>query len=181
MGPLKNTVFAIGQSMADMMPPAVRGTWALRAFGLLKVPLILYANPTVQELSDNVCAVKIPLTWRTKNHYKSMYIGALVIGADCTGGLLAMHHTRASDKDVRLLFKDMKAQFLKRPEGDVLFTCSNGPELKAAVQETAATGERINIPVDIVATVPKSDSPNDPVATFTLTISLKRAKSKRVQ
>ncbi|GAM75988.1 hypothetical protein JCM19241_286 [Vibrio ishigakensis] len=33
--------------------------------------------------------VKIPLRRRTKNHLNSMYMGALVVGADVAGGFLA--------------------------------------------------------------------------------------------
>jgi hypothetical protein len=52
------------------------------------------------------------------------------------------------------LFKDFDAKFLKRAEGDTHFTCNDGDKVRAAVDEAIATGERVNIPLKIVATVP---------------------------
>ena len=147
-------------------------TFYLRAFGLTKVPLLFSACPTVVDLSDSRCEVKIPLNWWTRNHFKSMYFGALAIGADCAGGLIAMHFIRKSGKNISLIFKDFRADFLKRPEADVHFICEGGAAIQRGVEETARTGERVNLPMNIIATTPKL-SGNEPVAKFILTLSLK--------
>ncbi len=101
-----------------------------------------------------------------------MYIGAMTVAADVTGGLAAMKEIMASKKNVHLLFKDMKADYLKRAEGDTLFTCNQGREIKAFVQDVIDTGERKNFPLEITATVP-SKLGEEPVAKFILTLSLK--------
>ena len=153
-----------------------RDTVTLQAFGLFKIPMIAFLSPRVLELSDNRIEVKIPLTHRSRNHLKSMYFGALAVGADCACGLLAMRliHQR-KDKKISLVFKDMSAQFLKRPEGDVHFVCEMGEQIRDLVERTATSGERCNLPLHITATVPKI-SGNEPVATFVLTLSLKAQK-----
>lgn len=161
-----------GDAVGNFIPEAMRGTMMLRTFGLVKVPMILYCSPSVEQLSDSGCAVRIPLSWRTKNHYHSMYFGALAVGADCAGGLIAMYHIRKGGEKIALLFKDVKAEFFKRANGDVLFRCNDGLMIQEAVREAASTGARVNRTLTIVATVP-SISATEEVARFALTISLK--------
>ena len=151
----------------------LKQTLYLRAFGLFKVPLILSVRPTVEKLTENHCEVRIPLNYWTRNHLKSMYFGTLAIGADCAGGLVAMDCIQRKKKKVSIVFKDFKADFLKRPHADVHFTCTDGPIIEKAVEETCKTGKRVNLPIEIIATTPKI-SKGEPVAKFQLTLSLKR-------
>ncbi len=102
----------------------------------------------------------------------SMYIGALTIGADLAGGFLAMRHIEKTGKKIVLIFKDMKADYLKLIEGDAYFTCTDGEKVKAAVNLAASTGERQNVPVQISVTVP-SHLGDEPAAEYTLTLSIK--------
>jgi hypothetical protein len=69
------------------------------------------------------------------------------------------------------IFKDFKADFLKLAKGDVHFTCRQGAEIKALVEEAARTGERQNIPLKITASVPSIEI--DPVAEMVITLSIK--------
>ena len=150
-----------------------RETLLLRAYALPRIPLIAFVSPTVVALDDDHVVVRLPLTWRTRNHLKSMYFGALSIGADCSGGLLAMKFMRDQEVPISLVFKDFRAEFRKRADGDVHFTCRQGREIRALVERAAASGKREELPMDIVATVPDKYG-DEPVATFVLTLSLKR-------
>ena len=150
----------------------IKNTLYLRTFGLFKVPLIFSVRPTVEKLTNDHCEIRIPLNYWTRNHLKSMYFGTLAIGADCAGGLLAMDAIRRKKKKVSIVFKDLHADFLKRPHADVHFTCKDGPAVQKAVDETLRTKKRVNLPVHIIATTPKK-SKDEPVAKFTLTLSLK--------
>jgi acyl-coenzyme A thioesterase PaaI-like protein len=172
MGVVADAAGQIGKRLAGHLPEHVRETLALQGFALTKVPMLLYCAPRVVELDAHTCAVRIPLSWRTRNHYGSMYFGALVVGADVAGGLAATYHIRQSGRDVGLLFKTLHADFLKRPEGDVVFRCDDGEALRRAVNDSIARGERINTPVHVTATVPDRTG-TEPVARFVLTLSLK--------
>ena len=102
-----------------------------------------------------------------------MYFGALAAGAECAGGVAAIKQIEESGKDISLVFKDLHADFLKRAEGDTLFTCSQGKEIKELVDKAIEFGERENLLLNVVATTP--DKFKDiPVAKFTLTLSVKR-------
>jgi acyl-coenzyme A thioesterase PaaI-like protein len=164
------------KSLTALLPMTVKGTFMIRALGLLKIPMLFFVSPSVVELDDYRCVVKIPLTRRSKNHLGSMYFGALAVGADCSGGLIAWklldEMSKKRGKRMNLVFKDFKAQFLKRPEGDVYFACEDGQAIRQLVEKVAQTGERDQISVHVKATVP-SKSPDEAVAEFVLTLSIK--------
>ncbi len=152
-----------------------KATMGLRLFGLKKVPLIWYVRPSVEEVTEELISIKIPLKRRNKNHLNSLYFGVLAVGADCAAGILAMNCIEQSGYDVSLVFKDFKANFLKRAEGDTIFTSTAGKEVTKLVEKAIETGERVEMPVEVTATVPDKLG-DEPVAKFVLTLSLKRRK-----
>jgi hypothetical protein len=121
-----------------------RANRQLFLFGLFKIPLILFVRPKIAEMSDNHLLVRIKLTRRTQNHLKSVYLGALTIGADLASGFLAFHKTKKSEHKISLAFKGMTAEFLKRPMDDVYFLCENGKQIDQMVEKSAQSGERLN-------------------------------------
>jgi hypothetical protein len=84
-----------------------------------------------------------------------------------------MRRIDASGRRVSLIFKDVTARFLRRAEGDVLFSCDEGDAIADLVARAIETGEREERPVRIVATVPEKLGA-EPAAEFVLTLSLKR-------
>ena len=149
-------------------------TMFIRYFGLTKVPMIFYCRPKVIEISNDSVTVKIPLLRRNKNHVGSMYFGALSVGADLSGGLLALEHIRKSKRKINLLFKDFHADFLKRAEGDVHFVCNEGEKIKKMIDKVLKDKTRVNELINVVAYVP-SKLADEPVAKFSLTLSIKVA------
>ena len=143
----------------------------LKIFGLTKIPLLWFCRPKIIHLDEKSVEIKIPLKRRTKNHLGSMYFGALSVGADITGGFLAMICIQNSKRKVALIFKDFKADFLKRAEGDVHFRCNQGSDIIKLVEKTIDSGQRENMIVNIDAYVPSIS--DDIVANFELTLSLK--------
>jgi acyl-coenzyme A thioesterase PaaI-like protein len=150
-----------------------KATLGVRAWALRNVYLLWFVRPRILQLDENRCVVRIGLNWRTRNHLQSMYFGALCIGADVAGGLIAFHLMEKRKVRVAFVFKDVKAQFLKRPEGAVHFTCEDGPAIQELMRRTVESGERQETTVRITATVPEKLG-EEPVALFELTLSLKK-------
>jgi acyl-coenzyme A thioesterase PaaI-like protein len=150
-------------------------TLSIRALGWWKIPLIALVRPTVVEMSGDRCVIRIPLRRRTRNHLGSMYFGALSIGADIAGGLLAVRLIREQKAKVSLAFKSFQANFLKRPESDVYFVCEEGEKIRALVARTLASEERHTEPVSLRAEVRPVGGPVEIVAEFVLELSLKRS------
>ncbi len=139
----------------------------------LRIPVLLWLAPRVLELDGEGCAIEIKLGWRSKNHLGSMYLGALCAGADLASGLNAAKLIDERHRQVKLVFADLHAEFLKRADGDVVFRSRDGRRIAEAVRSTDATGERVTLPIEVVATVPRKYG-EEPVARFTMGLSLKR-------
>jgi len=137
-----------------------------------KVPMIDYAGLVIVTLNMDQSIVKICLTPQNKNHLNSMYFGSLAIGADAAGGLLPLYQIKQQKINSTVVFKDFKANFIRRPESDVYFVCNEGVKVHQALMETVATKQRINFPVNVVAVLDPKDL-SEPVATFILTVSVK--------
>ena len=153
-------------------------TLRVRLWALKNVFFLWLAKPSVLEIDDAHCIVRVPLNWRTKRRdIHAMYLGTLCMGADVAGGLIAFNLIRRSKANVSFLFKDIRGEFLKRAEGDVHFTCNDGALIRDLVQRALASEERQEATVGIVATVPKKLG-DEPVAKFALTLSVKKRSAK---
>ena len=148
-------------------------TLKVRMFGFTQIPLIWYVNPSVLSVSEKRTEIKIKLNRRTQNHLKSMYFGALAIGADLAGGLIFIKLMREKRLKASFVFKDMEAKFLKRADGDVHFVCDSGPDVTKLIENVIQSPERQETVVEIKALVP-SKYGDEPVAIFRLTLSVKR-------
>ncbi len=141
----------------------------LKLYCYLKLPLIAYCRPKIITLTYIESIVEIPLNRRTKNHFKSMYFGALSIGADFTGGLLVMNMIKKNKSKSRLLFKDFSANFIKRCTTDIVFSCSDHAIIQKSIDRNLETGERVNFKLKVQAFSKNGEH----VADFVLTTSIK--------
>lgn len=159
--------------LSKFIPFSVQANLFLYLFGMTKVPLIFFVRPRLLEINQEIVRLRIPLRRRTMNHLKAMYFGVLCVGADCAGGIIAVWLIKESKARVDFVFKSCQAEFMKRAEGDVVFECKDGPQIREAIQRSLQVTERINIPLTVMATVP-SKLGTEPVAKFQLVLSVKR-------
>lgn len=168
---------SVGERLLGALPPAWRPTAEIMAFGLVKVPMIFYCRPTITRLDDAACHVVIKLRRRTKNHFDSMYFGALAVGADVAGGVLVKHHIDQGQPRLSLIFKSFSADFLHRPEADVETQCADGHLVADMVRTARESGERVTREVGLRAVCPALD-PAVEVARFRLGVSVKVARPR---
>ena len=162
-----------------ILPETLIDTTLLRVFGLVKVPLIGFVRPRVLQVSPESMSMLIPLTRRSRNHLKSMYMGALMIGADVAAGYYAAKLIIEKSYKIDFVFRTASARFLKRPLGDVVFSWSQGAEIERLVEAAQETGERVEAKLKIIATVPSIS--NEVVADMEMVLSLKRRKRKEAK
>ena len=58
----------IKELITKSLPKKMQDTVFVRLFGLTKVALIFFVSPSVVQLDDEKCVVKIPHNRRTRNH-----------------------------------------------------------------------------------------------------------------
>ncbi len=154
----------------------LRETWALRAWAWRHIRLLAWIRPAVVEMDGERCVLRVPLSARTRNHVGSMYFGVLCSGADAAAALLGFRLLRGRGGRISVIFKDVRAEFLRRAEGDVHFSCEQGGEIRELLDRAEKTGDRENLAVRVIATVP-SISGDEAVARFALTLSVRRKPS----
>jgi acyl-coenzyme A thioesterase PaaI-like protein len=159
------------------IPVVTQSTWLLRAFGFYKIPLLAFTWPKVLQLDKQKSILKIPLTYRTKNHLNVMYFGALNIGAEVVIALHVIQEIESTGEQIDFLFKDFKANFLKRAESDVQFICEEGESIRNLINQAAQSVERQNATFKCYAITPDKTG-EEKVAEFELTLSVKKRKNK---
>jgi len=146
--------------------------WNLWLLGVFKIPMIAFVRPRLLKMTDEEVLVKIKFRRKTKNHLKSMYFGALAVGADIAAGIHAFYFAETLGHKVSFAFKGMDAAFLKRAESDVFFNITQGLLIKEAIEESARINERINQDIEVQA----EDEEGELVATFIMIVSVKVKK-----
>jgi hypothetical protein len=104
-----------------------------------------------------------------------MYVGVMAAAADLASGMNAFSLIRSRFRRVVPVFKFANMEFLKRADGYTVFRTREGRRIAEAMEETVRTGERVTLPVQVVATVP-SRYGDEPVARFSMGLSIKERR-----
>lgn len=101
-----------------------------------------------------------------------MYFGAIAMAGEAAVAIAAFNEIRKSQKRVDLIFKDFQIDFLKRVESDAKFVCDQTAVVRALVEETIRTGERVSGTCDgyVLANL---DGKEETVCRYKITLSLK--------
>jgi acyl-coenzyme A thioesterase PaaI-like protein len=161
-------------SPADQFRKLAASPNKLRLFMLAKLPMAYLAGLRVHHISEERAEVTIPYKYLNKNPFNSIYFASLSMAAELSTGLLCMAQTYKSDPAVSMLVVHMEGDFMKKAVGRITFACSDGMAIKAAADQTKATGEGVTV----IATSTGTDEAGDQVAEFRFTWSLK-AKLKK--
>jgi len=154
----------------DMTSPSLKKLkWQLFLLGIFKIPMIGFVAPQLIEIDDQKVKVKIKLNRKKKNHLNSMYFGALAVGADIAGGIHTFYYAEKLKIKLSFAFKDMKADFIKRAESDVIFESNGGEKIQEMIDQSIQTKSRINETMMVIA----YNSTQEIVATFEMGVSLK--------
>ncbi|MBX3022957.1 MAG: DUF4442 domain-containing protein [Bdellovibrionales bacterium] len=147
-------------------------TALINAYSALQIPLLAFVTPKVVELTDERSEVRVRLDRRSRNHLKVMYFGALAMGAELSIALKAIQAISHSGKRIDFIFKDFKAEFLKRADGHVHFVCLEAAEVQNLIENVAQSDERMEATFNGFAYVPGKST--EPVMKYTLTLSVRK-------
>ncbi|MCB0369928.1 MAG: hypothetical protein KDD45_10955 [Bdellovibrionales bacterium] len=142
----------------------------IKASSLFRVPLLFFCRPKLLSIQPTAKA-RIPLFWATRNHYGSMYFGALSMGAELSVALPLLEEIFLKNRKVNFLFKDFQAEFLKRADDDVIFEFQQVNELIKFIDECETQNTRLNKTFSGKAY--SNSTPDKIYMTYNITLSIK--------
>lgn len=139
-----------------------------RAGMLLKLPSAAFWRLKVKSLSLEKCEITIPYSWRTQNPFKSIYFAAMAGAAELSTGALCQLGMAGKGR-FSMLVVDFRAEYYKKADRKITFTCDQGSELLALI-DSLAVGDSDKLTMVSAGTNPEGEE----VAKFFVTWSFKR-------
>lgn len=99
---------------------------------LFKLPSANFWKLKVKSLSLEKCEITMPYFWRTQNPFQSIYFAALAGAGELSTGLLCQLALAGKGK-FSMLVVDFKAEFHKKANQKITFTCEQGLELNEMI------------------------------------------------
>lgn len=145
--------------------------WLIKGTSLLRVPLLSFCNPKLIALEPK-SQVFIPLNFVTKNHVRTMYFGALAMGAELSVAVPILNAMFIEKKKISFIFKNVKCEFLKRADTDVIFEYASIDKSRELIEKALQSGERENLTCPGLAY--SSKNPENVFMTYEITVSVKK-------
>ncbi|WP_051287302.1 DUF4442 domain-containing protein [Algoriphagus mannitolivorans] len=98
--------------------------WAM----LFKLPSAVFWKLRIKSLDPEKCQVTIPYFWRSQNPFRSIYFAALAGAAELSTGALCQL-ALAGKGAFSMLVVDFRAEYHKKANSKITFTCEQGTEL----------------------------------------------------
>lgn len=95
---------------------------------LTKLPSAVFWRLKIKQLDPEKCEVTIPFFWRSQNPFRSIYFAALAGAAELSTGALCQL-ALAGKGPFSMLVVDFRAQYSKKANTKITFTCNQGEEL----------------------------------------------------
>ncbi|UZD23599.1 PaaI family thioesterase [Algoriphagus halophytocola] len=135
---------------------------------LVKLPSAVFWRMRIKKLDAEKCAVSLPFSWRTQNPFKSIYFAAMAGAGELSTGALCQLAMSGKGK-FSMLVVDFRAEYFKKANNKITFTCNQGQEL-AKLLESLAVGEADKLTMISSGVNPQGEE----VAKFYVTWSFKR-------
>jgi Domain of unknown function (DUF4442) len=166
---MRITLLVLRMSSYQNFLQLLRNPLKFRIFLLSKLPSAYFSGVRVKRVSEKECAVSVPYKWFSRNPFRSTYFACLSMAAEMSTGTLAMAHTYSRIPRVSMLVVRIEGEFLKKATGVTTFICSDGEEIRLAVEEAIVSGQSTTWKAKSVGTSETGDA----VAEFFITWSFK--------
>ena len=146
--------------------------FSFRQFLLLKLPSAYFAGLKIEAFEESNAVISVKQKWFNKNPFGSIYFAVLTMAAEMSTGILCMGNIYKRNPAISMLIIEQRGLFHKKAIGKILFTCTDGSKITAAVEEAVATGNAVTI----TCYAQGMNSSNNMVAEFWVTWSFKQRK-----
>ena len=113
--------------------------WQMRLFLFSKLPAAWFMGIGVRSCDGQKAVVSLPYGWRAQNPFRSTYFAAQCAAGELSTGLLCLTHLQ-EQPPVSMLVTRVEAEFFKKADAMLLFTCTSGQEVEALIQRVVQSG-----------------------------------------
>ncbi|MDB4063475.1 DUF4442 domain-containing protein [Flavobacteriaceae bacterium] len=131
-------------------------------FTLLKLPSVWLCGIRVTSLEQSFCEAKVKHRWINQNPFNSMFWAVQGMAAELTTGMLLIQEIQISKRKVSMLVLNNKANFSKKAQGRITFSCNSADLITNAIKKLLETDK----PQTLWLTSKGMDENNDLVSTF---------------
>ena len=143
---------------------------------LYKLPAAFFSGIKIREIDEERCVTSVPYKWLTQNPFRSTYFASLAMAAEMSTGTLALSNVYKRVPAISMLVTNMEAAYFKKATGKTYFTCENGKEISALIDEIISTGEAKKIIVQSTGI----DKNGELIAEFLFTWSFKARSGGKI-
>jgi hypothetical protein len=115
--------------------------WGFRSYLWGRLPLAACAGVRLRSLDAESCTVSLPGGWRTRNPFGSTYFAAQALAAEMSTGAPAFMLVEGAAASVAMILRGVHAVFVKRIQGESVFTFKDVGGMQAVVDRAAGSGE----------------------------------------
>lgn len=130
--------------------------WKMRLYFIRKLPSLYFWGVRIIKCNEKRTEVSIPFTWRSQNPFRSIYFAALCGAAEISTGALALIGLAGRER-VSMLVVNVAAQFYKKADATVTFTCEQGETMIQTIDEAIASGEARQFTATSVGRLPNGE------------------------
>ena len=112
----------------------------MRLFLFWKLPAAWFMGIGVRICDGERAVVLLPYSWRSQNPFRSSYFAAQCAAGELSTGLLCLAHLQ-EQPPVSMLVTQVEAEFFKKADTTLLFTCTAGLEVAQLIQNIVQSGE----------------------------------------
>lgn len=122
------------------------------------------------QLDEAISVSEVPMRWGNKNPFNSMYFAVQSMAAELSTAAPVLMALKGSDADIALIIVELKAEFVKKAQSKVTFSCVDFDKITNAVAQLKCTGDIAMV----TARTTGRDVDDNEVANFYFTWSFKR-------
>ena len=141
-----------------------------RLFYLKNLPMGLISGIKLIQLDEETSVAEVPFRWCNKNPYRSMYFAVQSMAAELSTAGPVMLALKGFEIDTALIIVDLKAEFVKKAQSKIIFTCLDYAKIYDAVAQLKRAGDTAAVTVKTAG----KDINGDEVTVFYFTWSFKR-------
>lgn len=140
-----------------------------KIYFLKSLPMGLLSGIRLTYLDEEKSVAEVPFWWLNKNPFTSIYFAVQSMAAELSTAAPVILALKGLDTDVAFIIVELKAEFIKKAQSRVEFTCEEYMNIHDAMAKLSKPGDTITVTAKTVG----RDISDEEVARFYFTWSFK--------